>query len=450
MEIKELNIIWQGNIVKTLGIPQIRYVCNVLVPPEYFISNIKNIIVDFVWSGGSSKIKYNAIINDNSEGGLSLPDIESIVKTRRIIWLKQIFNERNCLWQIIPRFYFNMIGIPRIDINLNVTRGINKIPIFYRACLLDWNILFMNEPIDYTNVLAQPLWNNRFITSNNKPIYLKDMSEAGIDHIADIVTDDGKLQSFDKLGLPDCKIFEWLILKHSIRKHWLEMVQIEGLPQKKLYFPYLVIGQVNIKMNQLKHKLVYNYLIQSKREEPSGKVALENILQNELNLKAACKILYTTTIESSLRSFQFKILHNILPTNYILHRWKLKNSPRCSYCFINNETLDHLFCTCDKSITFYQNINIWLSRYNLKLPDMSVHNILIGLSPSGIKNCLVNHRIMLYKYCVFQCRENENNLIVQFFIKLLKNREMIEKNISHQNSRYSFHLRKWARLLHNF
>ena len=425
-------------------------VCNVLVPPEYFISNIKNIIVDFVWSSGSSKIKYNAIINDKSEGGLSLPDIESTVKTRRIIWLKQIFDERNCLWQIIPRYYFNMIGIPRIDINLNVTRGIDQIPIFYRACLLDWNILFMNEPTDYTNVLAQPLWNNRFITSNNKPIYFKDMSEAGLNHIADIVTDNGKLQSFDKLGLPDCKIFEWLILKHSIRKHWLEMVQIEGLPQKKLYFPYLVIGQVNIKMSQLKHKLVYNYLIQSKREEPSGKVALENILQNELNLKAACKILYTTTIESSLRSFQFKILHNILPTNYILYRWKLKNSPRCSYCFINNETLDHLFCTCDKSITFYQNINIWLSRYNLKLPDMSVHNILIGLSPSGIKNCLVNHIIMLYKYCVFQCRENENNLNVQFFIKLLKNKEMIEKNISQQNSRYSFHLKKWARLLDNF
>ena len=343
-----------------------------------------------------------------------------------------------------------MVGIPRIDINLNVTRGIDKIPIFYRACLLDWNILFMNEPTDYTNVLALPLWNNRFITSNNKPIYFKDMSEAGLNHIADIVTDGGKLQSFDKLGLPDCKIFEWLILKHSIRKHWLEMVQIEGLPQKKLYFPYLVIGQVNIKMNQLKHKLVYNYLIQSKREEPSGKVALENILQNELNLKAACKILYTTTIESSLRSFQFKILHNILPTNYILHRWKLKNSPRCSNCFINNETLDHLFCTCDKSITFYQNINLWLSRYNLKLPDMSVHNILIGLSPSGIKNYLVNHIIMLYKYCVFQCRGNENNLNVQFFIKLLKNKEMIEKNISQQNSRYSFLLRKWARLLDNF
>ena len=72
------------------------------------------------------------------------------------------------------------------------------------------------------------------------------------------------------------------------------MFQIEGLLRKKLYIPYLVIGQVNIKINQLKHKLVYNYLIQSKREEPSGKVSLDNILQNELNLKAACKILYTT------------------------------------------------------------------------------------------------------------------------------------------------------------
>ena len=57
---------------------------------------------------------------------------------------------------------FNMFGIPRIDINLNVTKGIDKIPIFYRAGLLDWNNFFTNEPTDSINVLAQLLWNQSF------------------------------------------------------------------------------------------------------------------------------------------------------------------------------------------------------------------------------------------------------------------------------------------------
>ena len=71
-------------------------------------------------------------------------------------------------------------------------------------------------------------------------------------------------------------------------------------------------------MNQLKYKLVYNYLIQSKREEPSGKVALENILQNELILKAACKILYTTTIESSSIIF-FQLIIYYIDGNLKIH-----------------------------------------------------------------------------------------------------------------------------------
>ena len=52
------------------------------------------------------------------------------------------------------------------------------------------------------------------------------------------------------------------------------------------------------------------------------------------------------TIESSLRSFQYKILNNILYLNEKLFKFKTVDSPLCSLCKTENESTLHLFCEC--------------------------------------------------------------------------------------------------------
>ena len=41
--------------------------------------------------------------------------------------------------------------------------------------------------------------------------------------------------------------------------------------------------------------------------------------------------------------FQFKILHRILPTNYVLKKMSLVTSDLCSFCKTEVETIQYLF-----------------------------------------------------------------------------------------------------------
>ena len=47
-------------------------------------------------------------------------------------------------------------------------------------------------------------------------------------------------------------------------------------------------------------------------------------------------------MENKLRCFQYKVIHNILPTNYKLYKMKLKTSPSCDRCGNPYENLLHL------------------------------------------------------------------------------------------------------------
>ena len=53
------------------------------------------------------------------------------------------------------------------------------------------------------------------------------------------------------------------------------------------------------------------------------------------------KIAAESTGESRLRFLHFKILHNIFPTNILLHRMVIKNSDQCDYCQ-EREVVEHL------------------------------------------------------------------------------------------------------------
>ena len=51
--------------------------------------------------------------------------------------------------------------------------------------------------------------------------------------------------------------------------------------------------------------------------------------------------------ESRLKTLAWKILHNIYPTNILLHKMKLKESPSCESCGVP-DFIEHFFYNCKK------------------------------------------------------------------------------------------------------
>ena len=88
---------------------------------------------NFMWNGGSNKIKHNVMISNYQQGGIRMPDLDMLLKSRRIYWIKRFLNQNQgtCIWKIIPEFYFKKAGITVIGNNMDVKR-LNEIYLFTR------------------------------------------------------------------------------------------------------------------------------------------------------------------------------------------------------------------------------------------------------------------------------------------------------------------------------
>ena len=96
---RSLTILGRAEIVRTLAVPKILYVCNYLDPPSSFLKEVQSSIVSFIWNKKCPKLKYSALINNYNEGGIKVPDIGAKLKAQKIMWVKRaILDTGNTLW----------------------------------------------------------------------------------------------------------------------------------------------------------------------------------------------------------------------------------------------------------------------------------------------------------------------------------------------------------------
>ena len=176
----------------------------------------------------------------------------------------------------------------------------------------------------------------------------------------------------------------------------------------------------------------------------TAKQKLENNIEfREVDWKSLCQAVYRVTNDTYTRQFQYKIIHNYLPTNSLLFNYKLTDSNRCTFCFIHKETIKHLFCECSYSVTSYKGICQYLEKYDVVMPSLSPTHILYGLLPVTLENKLENHMIILYKLIIFTCRTKSSVPRLPMFQIKLKEVMTIEHKIAIKNGKILHHLQKW-------
>ena len=134
----------------------------------------------------------------------------------------------------------------------------------------------------------------------------------------------------------------WLTLIKSILRSWIDKVLAKNEIDKSINEKdFIALDSLDIK--GLTAQFFYKHCLSSKVKDPTGKLKLEEKSQGTITWQDACNILYTTTIDTYSRQFQYRILNNYLHVNSVLFKWKVVDCMQCSYCFINNESLEHLF-----------------------------------------------------------------------------------------------------------
>jgi hypothetical protein len=63
-------------------------------------------------------------------------------------------------------------------------------------------------------------------------------------------------------------------------------------------------------------------------------------------------------------------------------------SPSCTFCLSHIEDQEHFFVNCIYSRNLYIDIKNWLKKVNLKLPELSLENFILGKSENIMEDFL--------------------------------------------------------------
>ena len=104
-------------------------------------------------------------------------------------------------------------------------------------------------------------------------------------------------------------------------------------------------------------KTLYEAHVSDLRETPTAQLRYNEMFQDsELMWNKIYSLPFQVALDTYMRDFQYKILNRILFTNSKLFKLKLVESPLCSFCDKNEETLEQtLKLSGKKSLVGYMN-----------------------------------------------------------------------------------------------
>ena len=136
------------------------------------------------------------IINTVDNGGLRIPEIETLVKAQKAAWIKRIVNNPQTAWlQYLYQSLPPMSIADLIKCSVKPEDLASNIPNFYRQILHAWYEL-KKEPESATGIRREVIWFNNNIKINNECIFEKELYDQGVISINDLLEDNGCFMEF--------------------------------------------------------------------------------------------------------------------------------------------------------------------------------------------------------------------------------------------------------------
>ena len=116
-------------------------------------------------------------------------------------------------------------------------------------------------------------------------------------------------------------------------------------------------------INRISTKNVYSVMLKNVFLTPTAE---SNILRHGFtreNKNRVYELPFQIKNDIKISMFQYKIIHNILPTKVSLFKAKTSDSDICPQCLTDRHSLDHMFLHCSLTLSFWSLFqNWWVSK----------------------------------------------------------------------------------------
>jgi hypothetical protein len=175
-----------------------------------------------------------------------------------------------------------------------------------------------------------------------------------------------------------------------VSTHWERTEQLTIMPR--------FYGKIMNKVSDFR-----KVLADAKSVEPCAVGFWKRKLNEEIG-KDTWSLSFTCTKETRLRVLQWKLLHNIYPTNIMLNKMKVVNTNKCDFCTDVVDFVEHFFYECPRIHQFWKMIEqLFLNNLNICI-HLTVKDVLFGVQnlPGITKRVLdkINCVILIAKMCI--------------------------------------------------
>ena len=147
----------------------------------------------------------------------------------------------------------------------------------------------------------------------------------------------------------------------------------------------------------------------------------------QVEWKEICLLLRNVSIDTNLSMFQYKILNNILSLNEQLVIFHKKDSKLCSYCRLQDETINHIFVECKFAIKLWSDLRHCQCSFGIPIlnPQTATFRF-FEIDPDLV--ILLNHILLLNIYYIYLSRDS-SKFSFAALLKTIKKVFVLEKKI---------------------
>ena len=336
------NLTLEGRIVvfKSLAISKIVFQALIAPVPTHVIKALETIQTSFLWNNSNPKIKHKTLCKRYENGGLKNVDIRNKVNSLQSSWVKRLYDD--CLHErkIIPLYQLNKTFGPSFKFHSNLSfkkSSLKKLLPFCRHMLNRWSQSLSGSPETFSQIPSQFLWFNKYIQIEGTVIHFPKFSNKGINFLSQLF-ENGRIISWinlkDRYELTNNMFFQWAQLKYAIPPRWKKIIfDYNDINENDLCQNHHVIkGARILPLDKLSSKEIYSILISNIVNKPTLNIHFEKLFQNTtLDWNKIYLSPLLATIDTTLRSFQYKILNNVFFLNKKLYTYNYRNN---KYCFL--------------------------------------------------------------------------------------------------------------------
>ena len=128
--------------------------------------------------------------------------------------------------------------------------------------------------------------------------------------------------------------------------------------------------------------------------------------------------------------FQYKIIHNILPTKVSLFKANICDDDISPQCLADRHSLDHTFLRCQLTLAFWDVSQTWRTSKTKEYVTLTESMILYGIFDNRKYRYSLNYSLLIPKYLIYSSCLQERKVCFDCFLALLTQKVNMQREIA--------------------